>query len=289
MTKMNIKYSKQTIALLTLLGLLSLAPSARAGVPVTIVGDLQIRPFIERLEHQEKYTEFLMREAALPVIVSIILNGIADSDLWVKDWSDHLFGEAQRQYQASLDDFFQGYTTDDGGTPDSVVKAKRGLEQRLYKQESKPTLYEAEDVFNSSKPERPYETFLEFTQRNSYTLGVQAQVEADEAAKKATLMQQTIGVAGQGYLGETKGPEIVSPAKNIGEIAQRALDNQIERSLTADNCWGIAGGMVDAISSLVFDEGMMTGGRSSVGEGLSGLGGGFLSGKICEFLGGLGI
>lgn len=286
---MNIKYSKQIITLLAFFGLLTLVPSVYAGVPVTIVGDLQIRPFIEKLEHQEKYSEFLMREAALPVIANIILNGIADSDLWVKDWSDHLFGEAQRQYQASLDDFFQGYTTEDGGTPDSVVKAKRGLEQQLYGQVSKPTLHEAEDIFSASKPERPYETFLEFTQNNSYTLGIKAQVEADEAAKKTTLMQQTMGVAGQGYLGETKGSEIVSPAKNIGEIAQRALDNQIERSLTADNCWGIAAGMVDAVSSLVFDEGMMTGGRSSVGEGLSGLGGGFLAGKICELLGGLGI
>lgn len=285
---MNIKYSKQIIAIISLFGLLTLAPSAYAGVPVTIVGDLMIRPFLEQLEHKEKYTEFLMREAALPVITNSLVNGVADSDLWVKDWSDHLFVEAQRQYQTSLDNSFQGYTTKDGSTPDSVVKAKRGLEQQLYGQVSKPTLHEAQDVFNASNPERPYETFLEFTQNNSYTLGIQAQVEADEVAKKTTLMQQTLGIAGQGYLGQVKDSEIISPAKNIGDTAQRGLDNQIERALTADNCWGIAGGMIDVISSLVFDEGMMAGGRSSVGEGLSGLGGGFLAGKICELLGGLG-
>lgn len=301
---MKIKFTKQIILATFVLGALSFASSARAGVPVTIVGDKVIQPFLDKLEHKEKKTEFTLRNTVLPVVRNMILNGIADSDTWVKNWDDFVWGEAKRQNQQSLNDFFEAYKTADG-LPASLAKVKLGLEKQLYgtgqkaiERASEVGTEAANNVFNAQKcgqngKENCYDAFVSFIDKSDYVIANSAEDAARTAAAKAKELQQTIGTAGQGYLGKTTGSgigaEIVTPAVNIARTAQRAIDNEIERLLTADNCWEVLDSFGDVVDDLLFSEGMLSGARSSVGEAAMGVLDSQIAAAACEFLDSLGL
>lgn len=300
----KMKYTKQIILTLSFIGILGIASSAQAGVPVTIVGDLVIKPFLDKLEHKEKKTEFTLRNTALPVVRNMILNGVADSDTWVKNWDDFVWGEAKRQNQETLDDFFAAYKTVEG-LPASLAKVKLGLEQQLYGTQKKAIeratevgTEAANNVFNAQKcgqngKENCYDAFVSFIDKSDYVIANTAEDAARTAAAKAKELQQTIGTAGQGYLGKTTGSgigaEIVTPAVNIAGTAQRAIDNEIERLLTADNCWEVLDSFGDVVDDLLFSEGMLSGARSTIGEAAMGFLDSQIAAAACEFLDLLGL
>lgn len=298
------KHTKQIIFILSFIGILGIVPVARAGVPVTIVGDLVIKPFLDKLEHKEKKTEFTLRSTVLPVVRNMILNGVKDSDTWVKNWPDFVWGEAKRQNQQALDDFFAAYKTVEG-LPASLAKVKLGLEQQLYgtgqkaiERASEVGQEAANNVFNAQKcgqngKQNCYDAFVDFIDKSDYVIANTAEDVGLTVAAKTRELQQTVGTAGQGYLGKTTGSglgaEIVTPATNIARTVQRAVDNEIERLLAADNCWEVLDSFGDVVDDLLFSEGMLSGARSTVGEAAMGVLDSQIAAAACEFLDSLGL
>lgn len=301
---MKIKYSKQIIIALSFFGVLALTPYAKAGVPVTIVGDQVIEPFLDRLEHKEKKTEFTLRNTVLPAVISMILNGVTDSDLWVKNWDDFVWGEATRQNQQAVNSFFELYKTVDG-LPANLAKIKLGLEKKLYGAGQKAISQVAEvgeeaaqNVFNAQKCTQNgsancYDAFVKFIDNSDYAIANIAQDAGITAAAKAKELQQTIGTAGQGYLGKTEGSglgaEIVTPAVSIAGTVQRAVNNQLQRLLVADNCWEVLASFGDIVYDTLFSDGMFSGTRSAIGNAAMGALSSEAAITACEFLGGLGL
>lgn len=278
---MKIKFIKQIVLATFVLGALSFPFWAQAGVPVTIVGDLVIKPFLEEFE-KKHYTKAAFNRGLMQnIATALILNDIQDSNegLYVKNFDRAISEPPKRAWQGSLDNSFK---TQFKSAPNSA-KIKNNLEQDFYNKPSYNLKTDPKDVFNASKG-GGYETFLNYLnpENNDYGISLLAEDQALLEADRKLISEQT-KLTSSGYLPKEKGSEVVTPSASVKEIADQTQKTRMER-LNSNNCNDTIMAVVDIIFD-VYGEGMYGKNYSAIGGSTNSAISSIASSILCDSFG----